>query len=186
MTSCPPMLRFLRSRSLIRWKDSRATSKTAFPSAERNLRETAGNGAPVDIVKNPDGSEGYVRIATIDENAVNAANAMQKVIQQYGESMPVRSARKVRQIFDEAVAKAGGYEGRSLPEGSLLDAKKVATSAIRENLASTHPELVPWNKEINFWLNVQKIAQETAKRRVGQQGGILAPIAEQGGGRLVR
>lgn len=128
----------------------------------------------------PDG-QGGTKTINIDDNAVNAASALQKTISQYGDTISPQSMRKVRQIFDESVARAGGYEGRNLAEGSILDARKEAATAIRQQLAKDNPELVPLNNEVNFWLDVQKIAKETAQRKVGQQGGIIVPMAKRAG-----
>lgn len=135
--------------------------------------------APSNVVQNEDGS--FERVVHLDSDAINAATAMQDTLKQYGENITPRSMRKARQIFDESVARAGGYEGKSMAEGSMLDAKKEAASAIREQLAKDNPEIAPLNAEVNFWLDVQKIAAETAKRKVGQQGGLLVPMVKNAG-----
>ena len=153
-----------------------------LPVSEEQLRSDMARNrgqVPADIVQGPDGS--MTRIVNLKPEAVQAAQALQDTIKQYGDSISPTSMRKARQIFDESVARAGGYEGRSLPEGSLLDARKEAATAIREQLAKDNPELVPLNAEVNFWLDVQRIAKETARRRVGQQGGLSVQLAKQGG-----
>jgi hypothetical protein len=124
----------------------------------------------------PDGS-----IIDIDPHAVAAANSLKETLAQYGDTISPKSMRRVRQIYDDSVARSGGYEGKSLADGSMLEAKREMASAIREQLAKDNPEIAPINSEINFWLDVQKIAKETARRRVGQQGGLTVDMAKRTG-----
>jgi hypothetical protein len=123
----------------------------------------------------------YVKIIDIDEHAVAAAEQMMSTIAQYGKEISPRSMRRVRQIFDASVARAGGYEGKGLAEGSVVEARKEAAKAIRNQLARDNPELIKVNAEVSFWLDVQKIARETARRRVGQEGGLGVRMAQHTG-----
>lgn len=147
-------------------------------AVDAEIRANKGK-VPSNIVKNADGT--FDRVVNLDEHAINAGNALQETLKAYGDNITPRSMRKARQIFDESVARSGGYEGRSLAEGSMLDARKEAATAIRQQLAKDNPELVQLNSEISFWLDVQKIAAETAKRKVGQQGGLIVPMAKNAG-----
>jgi hypothetical protein len=144
----------------------------------------AAQGKPVEIETAPTGEERYVKLINIDENAVKAANDLQSLVSEYGDQISLKSLRKVRQIFDEQVARAGGYEGKSLAEGSLLDAKEELANAAREQIGKSNPDIAKKNAEFNFWKGVDKVVGETQKRRVGQQGGLIPRMA-QGTGALV-
>lgn len=160
--------------------DYKTQFQDRIPVSEQEFRDALAKNkgeAPPDIVKGEDGS--LTRVVNLDPHAVQAAESLQATIKQYGDSITPASMRKARQVFDESVARAGGYEGRSLAEGSLVDARKEAATAIREQLAKDNPELAPLNAEVNFWLDVQRIAKETAKRRVGQQGGLTVEMAKR-------
>jgi hypothetical protein len=43
----------------------------------------------------------------------------------------------VRQIWDKKVAQAGGYPGKIMAEGSMLDAQKAGANAIRSEFGSS-------------------------------------------------
>ena len=150
------------------------------PVSEDEFRQalTENNGrVPDNIQQGADGS--LYRQVVLNPTAVDAADKFQGIIRQYGDFISPQSMRKARQVFDDAVSRAGGYNGTSLAEGSVIDAQREAASSIRSQLAKDNPELGPLNQEINFWLDVQRVAEETAQRQVGQQGGLSAPMAKQ-------
>jgi hypothetical protein len=82
------------------------------------------------------------------------------------------------------VAKAGGYAGIPLAEGSKVDAAKELANAAREEIAKIDPRMADANAEYSFWKNVQRVAQATSVRRVGQQGGIKRIAYGVAGGTL--
>jgi hypothetical protein len=143
----------------------------------------AAQGKPVEIEQGPHGDQ-YIKLINIDEDAVRAANNLQSLVSEYGDQISLKSLRKVRQIFDEQVARAGGYEGKSLAEGSLLDAKEELANAAREQIGKSNPDIAQKNAEYNFWKGVEKVVTETEKRRTGQQGGLIPRMA-QGTGALI-
>ena len=152
------------------------------PVSEDELRQSIADNrgqVPQNIQPAADGS--YYRQIVLNPTAVDAANKFQDIIRQYGDFISPQSMRKARGIFDDSVARAGGYNGTSLAEGSMIDAQREAANSIRSQLAKDNPEIVPLNHEINFWLDVQKVAEETAQRQTGQQGGLIAPLAKQVG-----
>lgn len=120
-----------------------------------------------------------------DPDAVAAINKVQDVVGQYGDDISPESLRKLRQIFDNPVAKKAGFNGGDLSTQYGLEAKKQAADTIRGILNSASPDVARLNKEMSFWLDVQKVTQESGLRQTGQQGGlmkVLAPLAAATGG----
>lgn len=105
----------------------------------------------------------------IDEQAVKHIEDVQKVISQYGEEMTPASLRKVRSVWDAAVAQAKGYAGKTLSEASLVSIKKEGANAIRSELAKQYPDLAKLNAKYNLWANTAKIAESTIKRTLGRE-----------------
>lgn len=118
----------------------------------------------------------------IEPQAVKSANELQKIIAQFGEDISPASLRKVRQVWDKTVAKAGGFVGKTLKEGGEVDLKKVATNAIREELGKEFPDLKKLNAEFSLWSNVQKITDATLKRKSTQGKGLSQVISSTVGG----
>jgi hypothetical protein len=118
----------------------------------------------------------------IEPQAVKSATELQKVIAQFGEDISPASLRKVRQVWDKTVAKAGGFVGKTLKEGGEVDLKKVATNSIREELGKEFPDLKKLNAEFALWSNVQKITNATLKRKSSQGKGLSQVISSTVGG----
>lgn len=87
--------------------------------------------------------------------------------------IPVEKIRDLRQYWDNYAARAGRYHGTSLAEASKAEAQGLAADAIRGELGKEFPDIAKINKEFHFWKNAQKVAQETAERRVGQSKGLV-------------
>jgi hypothetical protein len=117
----------------------------------------------------------------VDPQAVSAVEDLQGVIHQFGDDVSYKSLNKVRQIFDKSVAQAKGFAGKTLAEGSAIDAKREASNAIREELAKNQPDIAKINAEFNFWKNVEKVAKDTAQRKTGQAPGLGDTAASVGG-----
>ena len=112
--------------------------------------------------------------------AVQAIEKVQGIVKQYGQNISPTSLRQLKQVFDEPVAHAGGYGAADLDTHYALNAKKAAANSIRDILHQASPNLAALDKEISFWLDVQKVTSETALRRTGQAGGlmkVLSPLA---------
>ncbi len=118
----------------------------------------------------------------IEPQAVKSASDLQKIIGQFGEDISPASLRKVRQVWDKTVAKAGGFVGKTLKEGGEVDLKKVATNAIREELGKEFPDLKKLNAEFALWENVRKITEATLKRKSTQGKGLSQVISSTVGG----
>ncbi len=112
--------------------------------------------------------------------AVKAISGVQDIVQQFGPDIPPNALRKLKHIFDEPVALGGGYGGTDLGTKYTLKAQKEAANSIREIMGQASPDVARLNKEISFWLDVQKVTRESGLRRTGQEGGlarVLSPLA---------
>jgi hypothetical protein len=110
-----------------------------------------------------------------DAEAVARFEGLQKTIAEYGPDISFRSLRRVRQVYDKTVAQARGFHGKTLAEGSTIEAKRELANAIRGELAKSSPDLAKVNKEYSFWANVEKVMDDTIVRTQGQS----KPLGEQ-------
>lgn len=120
-----------------------------------------------------------------DPQAVNAISDVQDIVRQYGSDVSPDSLRRLRQIFENPVAKKGGYAGADLSTQYALQAKDAASNSIRRILNTSPTDIGALNKEISFWLDVQRVTGDSALRQTGQQGGmlkVLSPLAAGLGG----
>ena len=111
--------------------------------------------------------------------AVNAIEGLQDIVKQYGPDVSPNTLRRLRQIFEDPVAKAGGYAGKDLSTNYTLAAQQKAADSIR-GILNKAPDIGALNKEISFWLDVQRVTSQSALRRTGQAGGlvkVLSPLA---------
>lgn len=115
--------------------------------------------------------------------AIKAIEGVQDIIRAQGADIDPKSLRKLKQIFDPPVAHGGGFIGADLSTHYTLQAQKAAADSIRDLMGKANPDVAALNKEISFWLNVQKVTSESRLRQVGQQGGlvkVLTPLAAGG------
>jgi hypothetical protein len=117
----------------------------------------------------------------VDDAAIGHAGELQDIVRQLGPDVSPQSLNRLRQLWDSRVAKAGGYYGKTLNEGSLIDAQKEGANAIRNVLADENPDLAKLNAEYTFWKRVRGVAGATAERQTGQQGGIVKALAPAAG-----
>jgi hypothetical protein len=111
--------------------------------------------------------------------AVNAISGIQDIVKQYGPDIPQDHLRRLRQIFEEAPAQSGAYLGADLSTKYTLNAQKEAADSIR-GILNKNPDISALNKEISFWLDVQRVTRDSGLRRTGQEGGlmkVLSPLA---------
>jgi len=112
--------------------------------------------------------------------AVQAIEGVQEVVKQFGADIEPTSLRQLKHIFDEPVAARGGYAGGDLTTAYTLKAQKAAGNSIRKIMHQASPDVAALDKEISFWLNVQRVTSQSGLRRTGQAGGLvktLAPLA---------
>jgi hypothetical protein len=125
--------------------------------------------------------EAVVNGVKVDPDLVNRATQLQRIVKQLGPDVSYSSLNRVRQIFDAKVARSGGYAGKTLSEGSMVDAMREGASAIRSELAKDSPDIAKLNKEYAFWSNVQQVVGDTIQRRSGQEGALMPKLAGIGG-----
>ena len=117
--------------------------------------------------------------------AISAIEGVQDIVKQYGPNISPTSLRQLKQIFDEPVAHAGGYANADLATHYTLNAQEAAANSIRKILHSASPDIAGLDKEISFWLDVQRVTSQTLERKTGQAGGlvkVLSPLAATGAG----
>jgi len=141
---------------------------------------TTGSGAK--IVQDLENLKGKYVVGgkVANPQAVKAIEGVQDIVKQYGADIDPNSLRKLKSIFDDPVASGGGYAGADLSTRYTLKAQKVAANSIRDVMSQASPEIADLNKEITFWLNVQRVTSQSGLRRVGQEGGltrVLGPLA---------
>jgi hypothetical protein len=112
---------------------------------------------------------------TIEPGAVSQLTGIQKTIGKFGNRVSPQSLRKVRGVWDEIVARSGGYAGKDLSEASKVYARREAASAIRKELASKYPDVAKVNAEYSFWKNMDDVLGSTLKRTQSQS----KPLGEQ-------
>ena len=125
--------------------------------------------------------EGVVNGVKVDPNLVNKATQLQKIVKQLGPDVSYESLNRVRQIWDKSVARAGGYQGKSLAEGSMVDAMREGANAIRSELAKDQPDIAKLNSEYSFWSKVNQVVGDTITRRSGAEGAVFPKLAGIGG-----
>jgi hypothetical protein len=113
--------------------------------------------------------------------AVNAIEGIQGIVKQYGPDISPTSLRRLRQIFEDPVAQRGAYAGADISTNYTLNAQKQAADSIR-GILNKNPDIGALNKEISFWLDVQRVTSQSGLRRTGQEGGLMRVLAPLGTG----
>jgi hypothetical protein len=122
----------------------------------------------------PSGQPGVNTI--VDQPAYNALGEMQRIV---AATKPTfESVRRLRQILDQTVTKGDKTFGRTIAEGSTLDATREAANAIRRELAKAAPDVARINKEFSFWKDVERVVNATIQRTASQSKPLGAQIAE--------
>jgi len=106
----------------------------------------------------------------VDQRSWRVLDEIQNVIGQFGETMPAQALRELGRVWDEDVAAAGGFIGRTLDEGKEAGAKEIGANAIRALLAKERPDFAAINKTFTFFKNLDEVLEATSTRRVGQSG----------------
>ncbi|MGP0071204.1 MAG: hypothetical protein ACLPWF_04635 [Bryobacteraceae bacterium] len=97
-------------------------------------------------------------------------------------TIPVDTARRLRQYYDSVAADAGRYDGKALADQTAGAAHGMAADAIRQQLASDFPDIAKINKEYSFWKDVNKVTSDTLLRRQGQASSPLSTMIARGAG----
>lgn len=153
-------------------------------AAYANAPGATGTGAGPNILKDLDNLKGQYTVKGIPANdtAINAINGVQAVVKRFGNDIDPDSLRALKSIFDDPVAKAGGYAGADLSTKYTLEAQEAAANSIRKIMAQASPDVAELNKQMSFWLNVQKVAKDSGLRQTGQAGGLMKVLAPLGTG----
>jgi hypothetical protein len=129
----------------------------------------------------------------LNQGAVDAAEKLQSQLLDMSSSglvgkggyVSTKDLVAARRVWDTTVARAGGFTGKTLAEGSMADAMAEGANSIRRELASANPDLAALNAKYSFWSNVQRVSDATLQRRTGQIGGLLGDGVAELGGALV-
>lgn len=165
--------------------------------AERQV-ETAGNAIDAEIAKMPKGQAANVgavmnQLQTlkkqyvvpsgspgvntiVDKAAYDNLSHLQKLVASTEPTF--ESVRRLRQILDGQVTAGNKAFGRTIEEGSKLDATREAANAIRAELAKVNPNVARINKEFSFWSDVDRVMGDTLLRTGPQAKGLGQTIAE--------
>lgn len=111
--------------------------------------------------------------------AVSAIEGVQNIVKQYGPDIAPDHLRRLRQIFEEVPAERGAYAGADLSTNYTLKAQQQGADSIR-GILNKNPDIGALNKEISFWLDVQRVTSQSGLRRTGQEGGLLKALAPLG------
>lgn len=112
----------------------------------------------------------------VDQAAYNNLGELQKIV---ATTKPTfESVRRLRQILDEQVTKGDKTFGRTISEGSKIDATREAANAIRSELAKVAPDVAKVNKEFSFWKNVDRVVNATIDRTKAQAQPLGQQIAQ--------
>lgn len=143
--------------------------------------QLVGQTNPLEIIKNLEGKKAdfIVNGVVVNKNAVESINEVQKLISEFGDTIPDESLRAVRRVLDREVKGKNGFL-LPLKEGSLIEMKKSASDSIRGILAEKYPDLAKLNQEYTFWKSLEDILGSTVARRAGQSSGLVKNIATAG------
>lgn len=109
----------------------------------------------------------------VDQGAYDSLGKMQTLV---ASTKPTfESVRRLRQILDGMVTAGDKTFGRTIAEGSELDATREASNAIRAELAKASPDVAKINKEYSFWKSVDRVVGSTLKRTASQ----AEPLGQQ-------
>lgn len=112
----------------------------------------------------------------VDPDAIKKATELQSIVSGLGDDVSYQSLNRVRQIWDKKVAQAGGFAGKTLAEGSMVDAQKEGANAIRRELSKASPDIAKINSEFHFWKGVDDVLAQTEQRQTGQSGGLMRKL----------
>lgn len=142
---------------------------TAQEAMQRGLTERA-----------RDLGDGMVELSVVlDARPIRQLEQLQATLRELGDSATVEQIVAVRRVWDDVVARAGGFSHRRsgafgvpLAEQTEAWAKREATKAIRRVLAESQPDIAALNKEFAFYAKLRDVLTATEKRTQAQSGGL--------------
>lgn len=162
--------------------DALESAKSAFQTTRRmTVQEAARQGLQKQA---RDAGNGMVDVVvTIDARPIEQLAKLQETIAQLGDDATVGQIVAIRRVWDDVVARAGGFAHRSGPafgvplaEQTEAWAKREATTAIRRVLSESQPDLAVLNKEYAFWSNLRGVLTATQRRTQAQSSGLTRTI----------
>lgn len=117
-----------------------------------------------------------------NKNALAKITELEGMVSQLGGSASFNTLRKMRQILDAEISKAGGFLGKTLAEGTEAELKSGIANSIRNELAKDSPDLAKLNLEYSNWKNFEYVLTEGLKRDAGKTMGLKSKVTAVIGG----
>lgn len=167
--------------------DALESAKNAFRTSVRTpVKNVPATSAGRIVRVEPDGTA--VVAHEFEPRAIRQLESLQDVIKEMGPDVRADQLIAIRRAWDKVVDQAGGFAHRAggaigvpLADQSEAAAKKAATSAIREQLNASVPELSALNKEFSFWKGLDDVVSQTLRRTQPHGPGIGKMAAEAAG-----
>ncbi len=128
------------------------------------------------------------KVVEFEPRAIKQLTGLQQVLTDLGPTPTVAQLVGVRRAWDKVVSQAGGFEHRAggaigtpLKDISEAWAKREATGAIRERLATDVPDLAAINQEWSFWKGLDDVLTQTLQRTQPQGMGLGRMVASGAG-----
>lgn len=135
------------------------------------------------------GDDGIAVVAhEFEPRAIRQLDTLQDTLREMGPEIRAEQLIGIRRAWDKVVDQAGGFAHRAggaigvpLADQSEAFAKKAATTAIREQLNASVPELTALNKEFSFWKGLDDVVTQTLRRTQPHGPGLARTAAEVAG-----
>ena len=115
----------------------------------------------------------------LDARPIQQLSKLQDTIREFGDDVSVDHLVALRRVWDDVVARTGGFAHRRgsqfgvpLAEQTEAWAKREATKSIRQELAKAVPDLQSVNREFAFWKDLQDVLTATQARTQAQGAGL--------------
>ena len=106
----------------------------------------------------------------VDRNSYEAINQVGDLILQFGDEISSASLNRVRSMLDRMTYGAGKVFGKTLKEGTEVNAQKELADIIRGEFAKDNPDIAKLNSEYSFWSTLNEIITTTINRTKPQGG----------------
>lgn len=123
------------------------------------------------------------REVAFEPRVIRQVDRVQAILRQYGDTLTVPQAVAIRRVWDDVVARAGGFAHRAgetfgvpLAEQSEAFVKREATHALRTLLNEQNPSLQALNRQFAFWSDLDDVTRATLARTGPQGSGLASAI----------
>lgn len=100
----------------------------------------------------------------VDSQKINAINAVQKTIAQFGKEMPAKDTINLRRVLDESINEAGGFIADKATKYTAK-IEKLASNSLRNEIAKDFPDLDKLNQKFSFWSNAKDLVKYTTGKK---------------------